>query len=335
MNPFQDVPSAFLALVPLALAAGVDLYLTLLLLGLASHAGWWEVLPGALGDLASPPIIVIVGGAYVLEALAERWAPAAIVWNAFHAIIRPLSGALLALLLLDGRPARSALLGAAVAAALASGAHAVRTGGWVVLWLDAVRHPNRLLVAMLEDVLVLGAVVLTLDHPGWAFGGGCLAIVASGRIAGSQLRAFLFALRLLWSRAWTTLGQARWDDQEAFPSWVRDSLDGDLMAPGGGPRGAFAAARRLPDAPPFVTGWLVVGGDERRYLYRAWRRVRTVDLARLSVVGVSQSAFFRRVSLRGADACHLYIGLGGPGTESLRVAFHDLEAPGNRVPDPG
>lgn len=335
MSPFQDVPSAFLALVPLALAAGVDLYLTLLLLGLASHVGWWDALPGALGDLASPPILTVVGSAYVLEALAERWAPAAIVWNAFHAIIRPLSGALLTLLLLDGRPAGAALLGATLAAALASGAHGVRTGGWVLLWLDAAKQPNRLLVSLLEDVLVLGTVVLTLDHPGWAFGGGCLAILVTSRVAGSQLRAFLFAVRLLRSRVWTTLGQPRWDDPVTFPRWVRDSLGVDLTAPGRGPRGAFAGARRLPGARPFVTGWVVIRADTPLFLYRGWHRVRHVDLALLPVVGVSQSAFFRRVSLKDDGRCHLYFGLSGPGTESLRTEFHYPEAPGNRAPDPG
>jgi hypothetical protein len=332
VSPFQDVPSAFLALVPLALAAGIDLYLTLLLLGLASHVGWWDALPGALGDLASPPILVIVGGAYVLEALAERWAPAAIVWNAFHAIIRPLSGALLTLLLLDGGTAKSVLLGALLAAAIASGAHAVRTGGWVLLWLDAAKEPNRLLVALLEDVLVLGTVVLTLDHPSWAFSGGCLAIVVSGRMAGSQLRAFMFAVRLLWSRSWTTLGKPRWDDPNAFPQWVRSALETSVMAPGGGLRGSFAGARRLPGARPFVTGWVVICGDTPLFLYRALRRVRKVDLARLSVVGVSQSAFFRRVSLRDATPWHLYFGLGGPGTESLRTEFHNPEPPGTAPP---
>ena len=48
MTPLADVPPALLMLAPLAMAAGVDLYLTLLLLGLAPHTGWWpSVMTGA------------------------------------------------------------------------------------------------------------------------------------------------------------------------------------------------------------------------------------------------------------------------------------------------
>jgi len=329
----QAIPTELLSLVPLALAAGIDLYLTLFLLGLASHVGWWEVLPGALGDLASPSILTIVGGAYLLEGLAERWRTAALVWNAFHAIIRPLSGALLCLLLLDGRPAESVVAGAAVAAALASGAHAVRTGGGVLFWFDGASHPNLLLVALLEDVLVLGTVVLTLDHPEWAFALGCLALLAGGRVAGSQIRAFAFAVRLIWSRAWTTIGQPRWDDPEAFPGWVREALAADVTPASGRPRGAVAGAHRLPGAQLFVTGWVVVRGGARLFLYRRWRRARKVHLDRLTVLGVSQSAFFRRVPLKGVAPCNLYFGLGGPGTESLKAEFQEFS--GNRAPQTG
>jgi len=86
--------------------------------------GWWESLPGALADLSSPGVLLTVGGFYVLELAAERWPPTALIWNAFHAIIRPVSGALLALLLLDGQPTQTALLGAAFSGVVASAAHA-------------------------------------------------------------------------------------------------------------------------------------------------------------------------------------------------------------------
>ena len=90
---------------PLALAAGVDLYLTLLFIGAAPTMGLWEApLPGALSDLDSPGVLIMVGTFYVLEFAAERFPPAALLWNAFHAIIRPVSGTLLALLILDGQP---------------------------------------------------------------------------------------------------------------------------------------------------------------------------------------------------------------------------------------
>jgi hypothetical protein len=316
------VPPELLVLPLLALAAGVDLYLTLLFLGAAPTLGWWSSLPGALGDLDSPGVLAIVGTFYLLEFLAERWPSAALFWNAFHAIIRPLAGALLALLLLDGQTTGVVVGGAIIAGALAAGAHATRTGGGVLQWLDSAAHPDRLLVALLEDVCVLGAVTLLLDSPGWSLAAAGLVGVVSLPLVGAQIGAFAFAVRLVWGRVWGTLGQPRWGDPEDFPGWVRDALQGDVMAPGGGLRGSPAAAHRLPGSPRFTTGWVVVRGDTPLFVYPKWiRRAGRVELASLRSAEVSQSAFFRRVKLQGHGSANLYFGLDGPGVESLRAEF--------------
>lgn len=316
------VSPEILVLPLLALAAGVDLYLTLLFLGAVTALGWWESLPGALGDLDSSGVLAIVGSFYLLEFLAERWPSGALLWNAFHAVIRPLAGALLALLLLDGQPTGVRIGGAIVAGAIAAGAHATRTGGGVLQWLDATPHPSRLLVALLEDVCVLGAVTLLLDFPRMAAVGAGLVIAVSLPLAGAQVGAFAFAVRLVWGRLWETLGQPRWSDPGQFPRWVRDALVGDVMAPGGGLRGSPAAAHRLPGTPRFVTGWVVVRGDVPLFVYPRWlRSVGRANLAALRATEVSQSAFFRRVKLQGTAPANLYFGLDGPGVESLRAEF--------------
>jgi hypothetical protein len=316
-----DLAPELLALAPLALAAGVDLYLTLLFLGAAPALGWWDFLPGALGDLDSTGVLVMVGTFYVLELLTELLPSAALFWNAFHAIIRPVAGALLALLLLAGYPVGVMVPGAMVAGVLASVAHATRTGGGVLFWLDSRRVPNRLLVALLEDAAVLGMVVLALDHPALALAVAGVVCVASFRVVGSQVRAFAFAVGLVWARVWLTLGQPRWADPEEFPWWVRDALKDDVMAPGGGLRGSRAAGHRLPGAPRFAIGWVVVRGDTPLFVFRRRARTNRVDLGPLQAVGVVESAFFRRVELGDSESSNLYFRLDGPGRESLRAEF--------------
>jgi hypothetical protein len=316
------IPPEFLLLPPLALAAGVDLYLTLLFLGAAPATGWFGSLPGAVGDLNSTGVLVVVGGFYLLELATEEWPAAALLWNAFHAIIRPLAGALLALLLLDGQPLATAMSGAAVAGLVASAAHAARTGGGVLFWLDSAKHPNRILVALLEDAVVLGVLVLLLDRPLWALSAAGLIVLASLRLAGSQMRAFAFAVRLVWARAWRTLGQPRWDDPDGFPRWVGAALAADAVAPGGGVRGCPAGGHRLPGAPRFVSGWVVVRGDTPIFLYHRLLGARRVELGTLQPEEVSESAFFRRVGLSaGGTPASLFVALDGPGTESLRAGF--------------
>ena len=320
MSPL-DVAPELLALAPLALAAGVDLYLTLFFLGAAPALAWWDSLPGALGDLNSPGVLVMVGTFYLLELLMEFLPSAALFWNAFHVIIRPVAGALLALLLLEGQPLAVLVPGTLISGLLASVAHATRTGGGVLFWLDSKRFPNRFLVALLEDALVLGMVVLLLDLPFLALGVAAVLSLASGRVVGSQVRAFGFAVGLVWARIWLTLGQPRWSDPDDFPWWVHDALKGDVMAPGGGLRGSPAGGHRLPGAPRFAVGWVVVRGDTPLFVYRRRARTARVDLGTLRAQEVAESAFFRRVELGGAGSSNLYFRLDGPGCESLRAEF--------------
>lgn len=321
MLDIADVAPELLALAPLALAAGLDLYLTLLFIGAGPVLGWWDAYPGALGDLNSTGVLVMVGTFYLLELLSEFFPSAALFWNAFHAVIRPVAGALLALLLLDGHPLAVAAPASLAAGVLASGAHATRAGGGVLLWLDARGKPSRLLVALLEDAMVLGLVVLALDAPAAAVAAVAVTALAAARFIGSQVRAFAFAVGLVWARVWLTLGQPRWRDPEEFPAWVREALEGDVMAPGGGLRGTPAAGHRLPGAPRFATGWVVVRGDTPLFVFRRRVATRAVDLGAFRAEQVAESAFFRRVELGGAASCNLYFRLDGPRREALRAEF--------------
>ena len=319
-----DPPTELLILGPLALAAGIDLYLTLLFLGAAPTTSWWEhPLPGALGDLDSLGVLVTVGGFYILEFVAERFAPAALVWNAFHAVIRPLSGALLALLLLEGQGLPILLVGVVLAAGLASLAHAVRSGGAILRWLSPATSPHVLVVSLLEDAIVLGLVVLALDLPAWALGVSVGLLLASGPSAPSHVRAFAFAVQLAADRAFQTLAQRRWLGQDELPPWVRRSLEGDVLAPGGGLRGSPAGAYRLPGSPRFSTGWVVVRGGSPIFVYRKRPHVLSVDLGSLVTERLSDTGFFRRLDLAsaGGASCCVFFSVNGPSEEGLKAEF--------------
>jgi hypothetical protein len=241
-------------LAPLAIAAEIDLYLTLLFLGVMPTTTWWsEPLPGALGDLDSLAVMIMLGSFYLLEFAAERFPTPTLVWNAFHTVIRPVSVALLALLLLDGQAPLVIAFGAVIAGALASAAHSIRSGASILRWLGSSPAPHPLLTSLVEDVVVLGLVALVIDQPTWALAAGVLLAVG-GSVGGvSRVRAFIFAVRLAAGRVFQTLGARRWTNTEHFPRWVRTALEGDVMAPGGGLRGSPVGAHRLPGAPPLRT----------------------------------------------------------------------------------
>lgn len=320
----MTIPPELWVLPPLAIAAGIDLYLTLLVLGAVPTIGLWEQpLPGALADLDSPSVLIVVGAFYLLEFAAERNAPTALVWNAFHAVIRPVSGMLLAFLLLDGQVLGVVIAGALVAGLLASFAHAARSGSAVVRWLAAARAPRVLLVSALEDAVVLGLVALSLDLPIWAFGTSLALVVLLSPRLPSDVRAFGFAVRLVVGRVFHGLTRRRWLGPDELPDWVRETLDDDdVLAPGGALRGSPVGAHRVPGSPRFVTGWLVVRGGSPVLVFR--RRGTAVRVALgFPTERVLEHGFFRRVDLRAGDGGRgcLFFNLHGPSTASLGAEF--------------
>jgi hypothetical protein len=318
------LPPEALLLAPLGVAAGVDLYLTLLLLGAAPTLRLWDTpLPGALGDLDSPSVLITVGLFYVLEFAAERFTPSAVVWNAFHALIRPVSGALLALLLLDGHPAWIVAAGASVTGVITSLSHGIRSGGAVLRWLGAGVIPSARLLSTAEDVTVLGLVSLSLDAPVWSFVAATLTLTASAPYARSLLRAFAYAVRLVGGRFFVTFGQRRWRNPDELPTWVTSALeDNDALAPGGALRGSPAAAWRLPGAPTFAIGWVVVRGGAPVFLYRRGRAAAVVDPGTVASVRVTEHDLFQRVDLEAPSLrAFLLFERGGPSVESLRAEF--------------
>lgn len=313
-----------LILPPLAVAAGIDLYLTLLLIGAAPTLGLWSLpLPGALGDLDSPSVLITVGVFYLLEFAAERFPPAALAWNAFHAIIRPVSGALLALLLLDGQPLLVALAGALIGAALASVAHGMRSGSSVLRWLGAGVAPSILLVSLAEDVLVAGLVSLSLDVSPTALAATLVAWILLLGETPSLLRAFAFAVWLAVGHVFRPLRPRRWTGVDDMPLWVVRALeDDDLFAPGGALRGTRAAAWRLHGRRRFLVGWVVVRGGAPLFVSRRRGSAAFIDLGAFEVEALLDEGLYRRIDLiSDGPTPFLLFGSDGPSTEGLRAEF--------------
>lgn len=319
-----ELPTELLILLPLALAAGVDLYLTLLVLGAAPTTPWWSgPLPGALADLDSLGVLIMVGSFYLLEFIAERTPPVALAWNTFHAVIRPVAGILLGLLLLDGQPTAVHVGGALLAGGVASLAHAARSGRAIMRWLDSASARQGLLVSLFEDALVLGTITLALDRPLWALYGSLAALLLVSLGAASDVRAFFFAVRLAIDVLFESLGQHRWRGSEELPAWVREALEGDILAPGGGLRGSPVGAHGLPGAPRFATGWIVIRGGSPVFVFRWRSALGRIDLGSLRADDVVEASLFRRVKLQTAagTASYIFFGLSGPSREALRAEF--------------
>ena len=89
----------------LAALAGINLYLTVFVTGLAIHFHWITLAPQyqSLEVLGNPWIVTIAGILYFLEFFADKIPWVDSIWDAVHTVIRPIGGALLAIQVL-GHP---------------------------------------------------------------------------------------------------------------------------------------------------------------------------------------------------------------------------------------
>jgi len=144
-------------------AAGVNLYATVAILGLAARYGWVD-LPPQFQTFNNPFIIGTALVLYFVEFFADKIPYFDSLWDIVHTAIRPLGGALIAVATLgDASPGIEgivALLGGSVAA----GSHLTKTSTRAVANTSPEPVSNWAL-SIGEDVFVVGLGYLALAHP--------------------------------------------------------------------------------------------------------------------------------------------------------------------------
>lgn len=146
-----------------SLAAGVNLYATVAVLGLAARYGWVQ-LPEQFQVFNNPWVIGAAAVLYVIEFVADKIPWVDSIWDSVHTVIRPVGGAVIAVAALgDASPAvmgMIALLGGTVAA----GSHITKAGTRVAINSSPEPFTNWF-ASLAEDVFVIGLSLLTLKFP--------------------------------------------------------------------------------------------------------------------------------------------------------------------------
>jgi len=144
-------------------AAGLNLYATVAILGLASRYGW----------VALPPQYQvfdntwIIGGAlalYAIEFVADKIPWVDSVWDAVHSVIRPVGGAAIAVATLGDQSPAAETIVALFGGALAASTHFSKAGTRVMANASPEPFTNWAL-SISEDAFVVGLGVLALKYP--------------------------------------------------------------------------------------------------------------------------------------------------------------------------
>jgi hypothetical protein len=166
-----------------SMAAGVNLYATVAILGLASRYQWVQ-LPEQFKVFDNPWIIGLAGVLYAIEFVADKVPWVDSVWDSVHTLIRPVGGALIAITSLgEASPALTgviALLGGTVAA----GSHATKATTRIAANTSPEPFSNWFL-SLAGDAFVIGLSFITLKYPLIALGVSLVILILVVSIARS------------------------------------------------------------------------------------------------------------------------------------------------------
>ena len=144
-------------------AAGVNLYATVAILGLASRYGWVDLPP----QFAAFDSDIVIGSAivmYLVEFFADKIPFFDSLWDILHTAIRPIGGALIAVTTLgDVSPALAALT-ALLGGSIAAGSHLTKTSTRAAANTSPEPFSNWTL-SIGEDLFVVGLGYLAFQYP--------------------------------------------------------------------------------------------------------------------------------------------------------------------------
>jgi hypothetical protein len=175
-------------------AAGLNLYATVAILGLASRFDWVQLPPQFKvfdNDIVIGAAIVM----YLVEFVADKVPWFDSVWDAVHTVIRPVGGALIAVATLgDASPTVQGLV-ALLGGTLAASTHLTKAGTRAVANASPEPFTNWIL-SLSEDALVVALGFLALKYPAAA----ALVVIISVVMIVMFATWIVRALRRRWGR---------------------------------------------------------------------------------------------------------------------------------------
>jgi len=185
----------------LAALAGINLYLTVFVTGLAINQHWITLAPQyqSLEVLGHPAIVTVAGVLYFLEFFADKvpWIDSA--WDAVHTVIRPIGGALLAIQVLGRSTPTFDIIVLLLAGSTSLIAHTAKASTRLVANTSPEPFSN-IGLSLIEDVGVIGGLALIHYNPVAALCVFALALAAFLYFAPKILRAMKAKIWLIFKK---------------------------------------------------------------------------------------------------------------------------------------
>lgn len=175
MEQLDQISSLIALSMGVAWASGINLYATLLMLGVLSNLGHISLPPGL--DIVSDPLVLMAAGfMYCVEFFADKVPGVDTGWDGLHTFIRIPAGAALAAGAVGDLSPVVGLAAAIVGGSMAAGSHALKSGTRVLINTSPEPVTNWT-ASFGEDLLVLAGLWTALNHPLWFLAGLALFVI--------------------------------------------------------------------------------------------------------------------------------------------------------------
>jgi len=185
----------------LASLAGLNLYLTVFVTGLAIQQHWVDVSQNypELAVLAHPAIIIVSGVLYLLQFFADKVPWVDSLWDAVHTFIRPVGGAFLAVHAFGNPDPTVEVVAALLAGGVTLTTHSVKAGTRLVANHSPEPFSN-IALSLGEDVAVLGGLFLIKQDPFLALIVFSVLLLLIGYLGPIVFRGAKVQLWLIWKK---------------------------------------------------------------------------------------------------------------------------------------
>ena len=153
---------------PFAFASGLNLYATIAVLGLIQRFQL-VALPPQFEPFGHPVVIGVAVALYLVEFVADKIPWVDSVWDMAHTIVRPVGGALVAIIALGSPSPGMDVLAGALGATVALTSHLTKAGTRAAANASPEPFSNWIL-SFVEDLIAIGLVYFATEHPVIALG---------------------------------------------------------------------------------------------------------------------------------------------------------------------
>ena len=163
MEAYEGLIQTIALTMGVAWASGINLYATLVAIGVMSNMGYVE-LPPDLQVVGDPLVIAAAGFMYVVEFFADKVPGVDTGWDTLHTLVRIPAGALLAAGAVGEVGVGAEIAAALVGGSLAAGTHFTKAGTRVLINTSPEPFSNWG-ASIGEDIAVFAGLWAALQHP--------------------------------------------------------------------------------------------------------------------------------------------------------------------------